>query len=219
MKAVGLSGMGKCIVNGSGDFFGIDIEIGEDDYIIAADGGYDRLICEGITPNLVIGDFDSKTGERPSGKNVISLPTEKNETDMDAAVRTGWGKGYREFHLFGGTGGRRFAHTIANIQLLSGIAIKGGRAYLHGENEISTVIFNDSMEFPADKAGYISIFSLSDSSVGVNIEGLKYEIKNGILQNSFALGVSNEFIGKLSRISVDRGLLLVITGNQGVVKC
>ena len=206
--------MGRCIIMGAGDFFGFDFELTEEDYIIAADGGYDKLVKAGIKPDMVIGDFDSIGSDRPKHENVVSLPRKKDVTDLDAAAMTGWGRGFREFHIFGGVGGERFAHTIANIQLLSGITIKGGKAYLHGKNEISTVIFNGSVEYDADMKGFISVFSLSDRSVGVNLSGLKYEIKDGILDNSFALGVSNEFIGEKSKISVENGLLLLVVEKQ-----
>ncbi len=202
--------MNRCVIMGSGDFYGLDMKVDEGDFVIAADGGFNELIKIGIRPDLVIGDFDSMGGERPQHENVIRLPVKKNVTDMDAATVTGWGKGFREFHIYGGTGGKRFSHTFANIQLLSGIAIKGGKAFLHGEHDISTVIFNDSVEYDADMRGFISVFSLSDRAVGVNIEGLKYELKDGMLENSFALGVSNEFIGQKSRVSVENGLLLIV---------
>ena len=202
--------MGRCIIMGAGDFFGFDIKIEEDDYIIAADGGYDSLIKAGVKPDFVIGDFHSRNGLVPELENVKTLPVKKDVTDMDAASMIGWGRGFREFHIFGGTGGSRFSHTMANIQLMSGLVIKGAKVFLHGEKNISTVIFNDSIEFESDKKGYISVFSLSDRSLMVNIEGLKYELKDGILENSFALGVSNEFIGKKSRISVENGLLLLV---------
>ena len=109
--------MGKCVIVGSGDFYGLDIELNEDDFIIAADGGYNELMKIGVKPDMLIGDFDSMGDGRPQLDNVISLPTKKDVTDMDAATMTGWGRGFREFHIFGGTGGQRFAHTIANIQL------------------------------------------------------------------------------------------------------
>lgn len=56
----------------------------------------------------------------------------------------------------------------------------------------------------------ISIFSHTNKSFGVNILGLKYQVKNKILLNTFPLGISNEFINKNSVISVRSGTLIII---------
>ena len=69
-----------CHIVGGGDFFGIR-PTGEGDFIIAADKGLLYLQNLGITPNLVIGDFDS-LGHTPNGRNIIVLPCEKNDTDI-----------------------------------------------------------------------------------------------------------------------------------------
>lgn len=82
-----------CHIVGGGDFFGIR-PTGEGDFIIAADKGLLYLQNLGITPNLVIGDFDS-LGHTPNGRNIIVLPCEKNDTDMGAAVAEGVMRGYK----------------------------------------------------------------------------------------------------------------------------
>ncbi len=45
------------------------------DYIIGVDGGYETLLAHGLTPHLVVGDFDSFTGEVPS--DAVRYPSEK----------------------------------------------------------------------------------------------------------------------------------------------
>ena len=62
---------GKCIIIGAGDFNGLKNEYGEDitpgaaDLLIAADGGYDAVLEIGLTPDIVVGDFDSREGKVP----------------------------------------------------------------------------------------------------------------------------------------------------------
>ncbi|MCR5777434.1 MAG: thiamine diphosphokinase [Lachnospiraceae bacterium] len=202
--------MNKCFIVGAGDFFGLDVLPDGDDYIIAADGGYDYLERLGIHPDLVIGDFDSRSGEIPEHENILELPVMKDDTDIGAAVCAGFEKGYTEFHIYGGTGGSRFSHTMANIQLLANIAEQGGRGFLYGQTEISTVILDSEFVYPAQDKGYISVFSLSDASEGVSIKGLKYELEDATLKNTFALGVSNEFKGEEVSIKVDTGTLLIV---------
>ena len=58
---------GRCIIVGAGDFFGMPFQPAEEDYVIAADAGYENLKAEGIIPNLVVGDFDSMEVEGVKG--------------------------------------------------------------------------------------------------------------------------------------------------------
>ena len=70
------------------------------------------------------------------------------------------------------------------------------------------------ISFEKEMTGKISVFSLSDISEGVSIKGLKYGLENADLTNLFPLGVSNEFCGKPSEITVKSGLLLIIYGRN-----
>lgn len=180
----------------------------KNDMIIAADGGYDILKEIGLIPDVVIGDLDSLEGELKH-KNVVKHPVEKDETDTFLATKLGVEKGYKNFIIFGGVGGR-IDHTIANIQNLLWIAKRGGRAFLIGNDVIMTVISDDLLTFSADFKGKISIFAQENSVEGVNIKGLKYSAENLTLTPEFPLGVSNEFVGERAEISVEDGSLLII---------
>ncbi len=201
--------MNKCFVVGAGDFFGLLIRPEAGDLIIAADGGYDHLKREKIEPDIVVGDFDSRDGNIPDHPNVIMLDVQKDDTDIAHAVGIGLERGYRDFRIFGGTGGRE-SHTIANIQMLTGLAKKGAHAWLYGRDSVITVIHNDSLMFSEVTEGMVSVFSLSDRAEGVDILGMKYTMQDGVLTNDTALGVSNMLIGKEAHISVKKGTLLII---------
>ena len=56
----------------------------------------------------------------------------------------------------------------------------------------------------------LSVFSLSDTSTGVCLRGVKYELENAVLDNRFPLGVSNEFDAPEAEIAVEQGILLVM---------
>ena len=197
----------RCFIMGAADMSGVNpVEFA--DYIIAADGGYANLKKTGIEPDLVVGDFDSLS-MAPEHPNVITLPREKDDTDMLFAVKQGLKLGYRIFYLDGGIGGR-FDHSFANIQTLSYIAQNQARGYILAKDFCITVIKNSSLQFKAGLQGYISVFSLNTDSTGIIIDGLKYELSNGKLQSSLPLGVSNEFVGKSAMIKTDNGLLAVI---------
>lgn len=196
-----------CHCFGAGDFFGTEAPVGKDDIIIAADGGLQSVERAGLTADYIIGDFDS-LGYVPSGENITVLPSEKDTTDMYEAINAGYKKGCDVFHLYGGTGGR-LDHTIANIQTLKCFSEKGLILYLYGRDYYITAVTDGKISVSGKKGDYISVFSLSDKSEGVSLYNLKYELMNHTLDNSFPLGVSNEFTDNAAEISVKRGTLAV----------
>ncbi|MCR4907709.1 MAG: thiamine diphosphokinase [Lachnospiraceae bacterium] len=206
--------MSFCVVVGAGDFFGLDEQPGERDLVIAADGGYRHLMGISLRPDIIIGDFDSAERPEQEGAELILLPKEKDETDTAAAVRVGEKRGYWNFHIYGGTGGR-MAHTMANIQLMTHLAEKGKFGYLHDKETIATVIRNTRLELPKKNEGYVSVFALSDLAQGVSLRGLKYELEQERLNNAWPLGVSNEFSGRRASVEVRDGTLLVIWSKDG----
>ena len=199
---------GECYIFGAGRRTVLEKRPEKEDYIIAADGGYNYCIEEGIVPNLIVGDFDS--GEKPdTNAEVIVLPEKKDETDTFFAVKKGLERGFRTFHIYGGTGGRE-DHTIANIQTLRYIAERGGCGWLYSENGKAAVIKDGSLTLPKRESGYVSVFSLTDVSEGVTISGLGYELESAELKASYPMGVSNCFTGAESCISVKNGALLIM---------
>lgn len=197
-----------CYVIGAGDCAELNFEKNSSDFVVAADGGLRYLDACGIVPDIIIGDFDS-LGEIPEGGNIIRLKPEKDVTDMYAAVEAGIERGYSDFRIYGATGGR-LDHTLANIQLIASLAQKGMNAKIIDGSTVITSIYNSSLIFDGEYSGYISVFAHNDVCRGVSIKGLKYELDNAELSNSFPLGVSNEFIGKESAISVEKGTLIII---------
>lgn len=198
---------GVCYIVGAGENYGLDILPGEEDFVIAVDAGYRLLEEQGIDSDLVIGDFDTLQYV-PSHPNVIVLKAEKDDTDMLAAVREGVRAGYREFHIYCGTGGR-LDHTVANLEILAGLSGNGRQGFLIDRDSVATAITDGSLFFPAEASGYVSVFSHTEKSEGVFLKGLKYPLEDAVLENSFPLGISNEFTGVESSVSVGRGTLLV----------
>lgn len=199
-----------CIV-GAGDMFGKAPIIPEKAFVIAADGGLKVLERAGISPDLIVGDFDS-LGEVPIGENVLASSSEKDDTDMLLAVKKALELDAEEILIYGGLGGR-FEHSIANLQTLAYIANHGARGFLVGEQSMCTVIKNGKMEFGAENRGYLSVFAICGKAVGVNLTGLKYPLRDHTLTGDYPLGVSNEFLGKPACVSVKKGILAIIWDN------
>jgi len=201
--------MKRCYIAGAGEFCENELPR-QDDFVIAANGGYDALKSRGITPDLVVGDFDS-IANMPNHPNIIRSNAEKDDTDMMLAVRYALEHGYKTFLINGGLGGR-LDQTLANIQILTYIAENGAHGTHLGNGVRVTAINNGSIEFDPDKENKetISVFSAGSVAEGVTLKGLKYPLADATLTNLYPLGVSNEFTGKPATISVKNGTLIII---------
>ena len=199
--------MKRCVIFCAAGFERLAAPIGPGDLVIAADGGLRHTQMLGITPDVVLGDFDS-LGYAPAGANVF--PVEKDDTDAMLAVREGLNRGYREFYLYGSLDGPRLDHTIANFQTLQFLADRDATGYLIGNDYMVTVAKNGSLRFPAGCSGTISLFCLGSDAEGVTLKGLHYPLEDGTLTSGFPLGVSNHFTPKDAEITVKKGSLLVM---------
>ncbi|MCC8131926.1 MAG: thiamine diphosphokinase [Oscillospiraceae bacterium] len=201
--------MSRVFIFGAGEMVPLRAVPEAGDFVIAADGGMSYLDSLGIKPDLIIGDFDSSS--EPVSGDVIKLPVEKDDTDSVFAVRYALEHGYKEIHIYGGTGGR-FDHTIANIQILSYIAEHQARGYLYSPEMVMTVIQGN---LTIESTGIFSVFSLSGISHGVSITGGFYEMHDGEISSSFPIGVSNHSVGKPVTVKSSDGTLLIMWADHG----
>ena len=208
--------MAKFVIFCAGGFEKLLQPLGEQDYILAADGGLAHLQELGIEPHEILGDFDS-LGYVPQDARVF--PVEKDDTDAMLAARRGLELGYKEFWFYGSLDGPRLDHTVANFQTLQFLADRGARGHLIGNTHIVTVVKNGEITFPATAEGTISVFCMGADAHGVTIEGLYYTLEKGTLTAGFPLGVSNHFAGKPARIRVEDGSLLVIYEREKEALC
>ena len=190
----------------------IEISPSQNDLVIGADRGYFTLVENGIIPQVAIGDFDSYTGKIEC-ENTIVFPVKKDFTDSALAIDYAIRHGYKKVLVFGGIGGD-LDHTIANIALVGKYAEQSAEvAFVDGDN-ILFAVHNGGVRFGAEAQGRISVFSFGDRASGVYEKGLLYSLKNATLENKVPLGVSNEFIGCQSEISISDGTLLIYTSRK-----
>lgn len=202
--------MGKCVIFCAALFSELLIPIETDDYIIAADGGLRHTEKLGLTPHMVIGDFDS-LGYIPRDATVF--PVEKDDTDSMLAIRKGLEMGYRTFLLYGSLDGPRLDHTVANFQALAFLRQHGARGYLIGERQIVTLMENESLVFPNPR-GDFSVFCMGAPARGITLTGFHYPLTDGTLTADFPLGVSNHFTQSRAEVRVEKGQLLLIYSRE-----
>lgn len=200
--------MGICYIVGAGSFT-YPFEPGEDDLVIAADGGYDHLIHYGIRCDLLIGDLDSIC-KAPSDVELIRHPVMKDETDTHLAYLEGARRGYADFRIYGGTGGRE-DHSFANFSLLLYMRNRGHRGSVYGDTGVYQVIKNEGICVRGEAGKHFSAFAFGGEAHGVFIRGLEYECEGITLTPEFPLAVSNRFVGRDGEVCVADGALLLMT--------
>jgi len=201
--------MKRCFIFSAGSFYGLRQRPEAGDLVIAADAGYRTCRMLGIEPDLLIGDFDSM--EQPEDfPRVRRVPVEKDDTDTMLAIRTALAEGCDEIVIYGGTGGTRLDHTLANLQSLLYRRRRGARGWLHDRNFLWTVVENETLSFERTvEKGLFSMFCLGDRAEGVDLAGLQYPLTNGVLTPEFPLGVSNHVTEPVASVRVRRGCLVV----------
>ncbi|MCQ2413724.1 MAG: thiamine diphosphokinase [Clostridia bacterium] len=203
--------MKTCYIVGAGEYFEPFLKE-ENDFVIAADGGYTYLKEAGIRPDLCVGDFDS-FGGNPVGNTLDGIPVErhptrKDDSDLSLAFRSGFARGYRRFVFLGATGGRA-DHTVANLQLLSFVRDQGADAVLRFPKQDAFLVRNESRTVTGRVGAYLSVFAFGGKAEGVTYSGLSYPLDGATLTPDFPLGLSNAFAEPTAVISVSQGTLLV----------
>lgn len=200
--------MKRCFIFAAGTFFGLRERPAPGDLVIAADAGY--LACQqaGIVPDLLLGDFDSM--EQPDFPNICRSPVEKDDTDTMLAVKTALEEGCDTVYIYGGTGGKRLDHTLANLQTLLFLRRRGARGYLYDDDFVWTAIENESLTIEKTvEWGLFSAFCLGDRAEGIDETGFQYPLADAVLTPEFPLGVSNHILEPTATITVRKGALAV----------
>lgn len=200
------------LVLAAGDYYGESIAVPDGAMVIAADGGYDHARAAGIRVDYAVGDFDSIVGSVPEGEATLRLPPQKDDPDLLSALKLGWSRGARTFHIHGALGGR-IDHTMSAIRLVGLIASRGGIGFLYGDGTVVTAVADGALSFAAHETNprsMVSVFALGGDAHGVTETGLRYELSDANLDALSVLGLSNEFrSGVPISIAVRHGVLAV----------
>lgn len=188
---------------------------GDDDLIIAVDGGFAYCLDAGIEPQLFVGDLDSlepDLADRIACER-IDLPCHKDDTDTLFACKEGLARGYRRFMLHAALGGD-VGHELANMQTLAFLAENGAQGALNGDEQEAHLVTpgQGARMFGAPVGTRVSVFAFGGEASGVVERGLEWELQDAVLKPSLPLGVSNRSTRPRFEIEVGTGALIVIIG-------
>ena len=180
------------------------------DFIIAADRGLLHLQAMGIDPHLLVGDFDSYSGQPPGELECVALPKEKDDTDMLYAARLGLERGYEKFLLLGGMGGR-LDHTMANLSVLCFLKRQGCHGLLADQGCVAQMVCKEEIKLERTGAlPYMSVFAFDGAADGVTLRGVKYPLEEARLTGDYPIGCSNEIVDEFAYVRVKQGMALVM---------
>ena len=197
---------------GDGAFLRPYLEDGEW-VVICADGGLRSARDAGLRPDYQIGDWDSGGAPEP-GVPCVTLPVEKDMTDLQAAAEQALGMGCRELLLCGCTGGR-LDHTASNLLLLEWLAERGGSGMIVDEdNEVRLLCPGVYQVADLPRCHYLSLIPLDRKVTGVTLRGTKYPLDRADLTRGDTLSISNEPAGPAAEITIASGRALLIRSQR-----
>lgn len=203
--------MRRCVIIGGAEIGGygrIRTYLREDDFIICCDSGLRHRTGLEVTPDLIVGDFDSH--EDPLlDVETITLPREKDDTDTVFAVKEALGRGFDTFLLLGVIGGR-LDHTLGNLSvllLLDGLNKRAIAVDDYSEMEI----VSRSPAYIDSRFAFFSLLSISGAARGIGVKNAKYPLAGAEITCEYQYGISNEVLpGQTAEVSVGEGRLLLI---------
>ena len=185
------------------------------DLFIGVDRGSLFLIEQGICPDLAVGDFDSVSEKElalicSQSKEVLQVQPEKDDTDLELAVKAVFARSPQaQVTIFGAFGGR-LDHTLANIFLPSNPEITPYMQQIrlcNAQNELRYCPQGRHEIKPVAGMNYLAFMPADNSRL--SIEGAKYPLNesNYFFKKVYA---SNEFIDEPVFLECQSGYVIVI---------
>lgn len=202
----------KVAVVAGGD---LDLMMTGFDVFVGVDAGSLFLLKHNLPLDMAVGDFDSVSAEelqwiKAEAKSLTQAPAEKDDTDLELALKTVFEQ-YPEAQVsvLGAFGGR-LDHMMSNLFLASEPSLASFMQQIKLQDSLNLVRFfpqGRHLIEPVEGMTYVS-FMPSDGS-RLTIEGAKYPLNtsNYFFKKCYS---SNEFIDENLVIELDSGYVVVI---------
>lgn len=190
-------------------------QVKQGDLLIAADGGALHCLELDLTPDLVIGDFDSLQQEdlnilESRGAEIIRYPARKDYTDLELALQHAVQRGAEDILVIAALGAR-WDQTLANLLLPAAATLEETTVSLvDGPQELRLLRGPDRLELTGRKGEIVSLVPLGGPAEIITTSGLEYPLNGETLDFGSTRGISNVMLGRKASIHLQRGLLLCI---------
>ena len=189
--------------------------------IIAADGGLAHVQSLGLKPNLIVGDLDSVTPDQvrwaeEQGCEIRRFPEDKDETDLEQALRAAEESGCKNVIITAALGSR-LDQTQSNIFLMNLPCLSEIELRIdEGDQEVILIL--QSIEVTGKAGDTVSLLPLSPIVRGITTSGLKYPLIDESLVFFQSRGISNRMLSNSAKIQIQSGILLCIHTRSEVEK-
>ena len=206
--------MKRAVIFSGGAFEKPDwVALPKDAMILCADSGLRHARALGISPDWVLGDFDSSS-EQPEGESVLRYPPEKDDTDTELAIKQALAMNCSHITLLGATGGR-LDHMIGNIHLLFPCLQKGTYAEIvDSQNRLYLIDGEHTFRKGETWGKYISFLPLTEEVKGITLRGFKYPLTDRDISIGTSLCISNELVEEEGTITFSDGVLITVESHD-----
>lgn len=183
------------------------------DLIVAADGGGRHCLMLNLTPDILIGDFDSIQPEQlqlmeRAGTQIIRHPARKDYTDLELALQYATTVGVTHCLVFAALGDR-WDQTLANLLLPATAALSQVRIdFIDSNQELTVLHGGDKYEIKGQPGDTVSLIPLNQDVSGVSTQGLEYPLADERLIFGATRGVSNVLVAEKAHVAINEGTLL-----------
>lgn len=196
----------KVAIFSGGEFKNIDIL--PYDILICADKGYSYAQNLNLTPDYIVGDFDSLDFVPYEAE---LFPCDKNFSDTELATIKAISLGATEIDYYFCLGGR-IDHELFNIGLLKLCFKNQIKGKIVDENQTIYYIteYDKNTEFVAKNGCFVSIVPITQSVKFKSSIGLKYPLDNISVEIGQTITLSNVVAHENFSVSINSGEALVI---------
>ncbi len=207
----------KCLIFTNGyidDYSFINLNY-KDYYIISCDGGLRHIDKLNITPNILVGDFDSVDKhllQKYSNIKTLQYPCDKDYTDTELGILHAKEKGFKDILILGATGGR-LDHTLGNVFLLKKGKDLGLNIVLCDSLQEIHYIDKDNFTINNYKNKTLSIIPIENIKCNFS-KGLLYPLDDLNFNVGDTRSISNVVTSEKVCISFKEGKGLIIIKNK-----
>ncbi|MCS6845696.1 MAG: thiamine diphosphokinase [Caldilineales bacterium] len=183
------------------------------DWVVAADGGANLCAIWQWPVDTVVGDMDSIAPDlaarlQAQGVPFHVYPTDKDQTDLELALRLAVAAAPAEIVVAGALGAR-IDHTVGNLSLLALPELAAVPTRIVDGCQTIWLV-RSRLTVPGRPGDTLSLLPFGGDVGGVSVEGVRWPLHDADLPLGPSLTISNQLTQSQAEIRVRRGSLLAV---------